>query len=112
MIIYFNEYLDELLMQEDLLDILPMVEEANAISQELDRKVIIRQLLICQLVVRARQLASVVQLGRALESQGHRFDSCQRTRLWLHFSQPLLVTSNKCIKNLPSKFPSTKLFNN
>ncbi|CAB3985233.1 kinesin KIF28P [Paramuricea clavata] len=30
---------DELLIQEDLLDILPMVEEANAISQELDRKV-------------------------------------------------------------------------
>ena len=66
MIIYFNEYLDELLMQEDLLDILPMVEEANAISQELDRKVIIRQLLICQLAVRARQLASVAQLVRAL----------------------------------------------
>ena len=31
---------DELLIQEDLLDILPMVEEANAISQELDRKVL------------------------------------------------------------------------
>lgn len=31
---------DELLIQEDLLDILPMVEEANAISQELDRKVV------------------------------------------------------------------------
>ena len=35
---------DELLIQEDLLDVLPMVEEANAISQELDRKVLYRQL--------------------------------------------------------------------
>jgi hypothetical protein len=38
-VINFNVYLDELLIQEDLLDILPMVEEANAISQELDKKV-------------------------------------------------------------------------
>lgn len=28
-----------MLIQEDLLDVLPMVEEANAISQELDKKV-------------------------------------------------------------------------
>lgn len=29
-------------MQEDLLDILPMIEEANAISEELDKKVILK----------------------------------------------------------------------
>ena len=39
--ICFNAYLDEMLIQEDLLDILPMVEEANAISQELDKKVFV-----------------------------------------------------------------------
>ena len=37
-----NSYLDELLIQEDLLDILPMIEEANAISEELDKKVILK----------------------------------------------------------------------
>jgi hypothetical protein len=31
---------DALLLQEDLVDLVPMVEEANAISMELDRKVI------------------------------------------------------------------------
>ena len=30
---------DALLLQEDLIDLIPMIAEANAISQELDRKV-------------------------------------------------------------------------
>jgi hypothetical protein len=53
-----------------------------------------------ELVVRARQLASVAQLGRALHRNhraaiGCRYDSFQRPIYRLHFLQLFLVRSNK-----------------
>ena len=36
---FFLCFVDTLLLREDLADLMPMVNEANAISQELDKKV-------------------------------------------------------------------------
>ena len=37
--VFFLCFVDTLLLREDLADLMPMVNEANAISQELDKKV-------------------------------------------------------------------------
>ena len=38
-LIYLDHFAEDLLLQEELVEMIPMVEEANAISEELDRKV-------------------------------------------------------------------------
>ena len=37
--VYFYSTIEAMLLREDLADLMPMVNEANAISQELDKKV-------------------------------------------------------------------------
>ena len=50
-----------------------------------------------ELVVRARQLASVAQLVRALHRNRRAAGSIPARDLKLHFSQLFLVRSNNCI---------------
>ena len=37
--VYYYSVIEAMLLREDLADLMPMVNEANAISQELDKKV-------------------------------------------------------------------------
>ena len=65
-ILFFSSITEDLLLQEDLVEMIPALEEANAISEELDKKV---KFEIVVLSAKARGLTS----GRTEVEHGHYF---------------------------------------